>query len=111
MEYSAVIQPPVTLCSFIQRGTFSSIIMPQITRVLPHSMSVEPVACGAMLSWNRSGRNWFGCRPSARKAGAAGVGSAIIRGHVNRHSRDGNEEVGADSVGAKVLSKESVSGE
>ena len=48
MEYSAVIQPPVTPCSFIQRGTVSSIVTPQMTRVLPHSMSVEPAACGAM---------------------------------------------------------------
>ena len=44
MEYSAVIQPPVTPCSFIQRGTVSSTVTPQMTRVLPHSISVEPVA-------------------------------------------------------------------
>src|SRR5204862_16463 len=42
MEYSAVIQPPVTFCSFIQRGTVSSTVMPQITRVFPNSTSVEP---------------------------------------------------------------------
>ena len=48
MEYSAVSQPPATFCSFIQRGTDSSTVTPQMTRVLPHSMSVEPVACGAM---------------------------------------------------------------
>ena len=44
MEYSAVIQPPTTFCSFIQRGTDSSTVTPQITRVLPHSIKVEPVA-------------------------------------------------------------------
>ena len=44
MEYYAVIQPPATPCSFIQRGTDSSIVTPQMTRVLPHSMSVEPAA-------------------------------------------------------------------
>ena len=44
MLYSAVIQPPATLCSFIHRGTVSSTVTPQITRVLPHSMRVEPVA-------------------------------------------------------------------
>jgi hypothetical protein len=38
----------MTPCSFIQRGTLSSTVTPQITRVLPHSISVEPVAWGAM---------------------------------------------------------------
>jgi hypothetical protein len=33
---------------FIQRGTDSSMVTPQMTRVLPPSMSVEPVAWGAM---------------------------------------------------------------
>ena len=44
IEYSAVIQPPETFCSFIQRGTVSSTVTPQMTRVLPHSINVEPVA-------------------------------------------------------------------
>lgn len=44
MEYSAVIQPPGTFCSFIQRGTVSSTVTPQITRVLPQAISVEPAA-------------------------------------------------------------------
>jgi hypothetical protein len=35
MEYSAVIQPPGTCCSFIQRGTTSSMVTAQMTRVLP----------------------------------------------------------------------------
>jgi hypothetical protein len=35
IEYSPVSQPPITPCSFIQRGTFSSIITPQMTRVFP----------------------------------------------------------------------------
>jgi hypothetical protein len=43
-----VIQPPSTFCSFIQRGTVSSMVTPQMTRVLPHSTSVEPAAYGAM---------------------------------------------------------------
>jgi hypothetical protein len=43
-----LIQPPTTPCSFIQRGTLSSTVTPQMTRVLPHSTSVEPVAYGAM---------------------------------------------------------------
>ncbi|OQB92675.1 MAG: hypothetical protein BWX84_00910 [Verrucomicrobia bacterium ADurb.Bin118] len=33
IEYSAVIQPPGIPCSFIQRGTLSSMVTPQITRV------------------------------------------------------------------------------
>ena len=40
----AVSQPPETFCSFIHRGTESSTVTPQITRVLPHSINVEPVA-------------------------------------------------------------------
>jgi hypothetical protein len=48
MEYSAEIQPPVTFCSFIHRGTVDSMVTPQITRVLPHSIKVEPQAYGAM---------------------------------------------------------------
>src|SRR5262249_37250299 len=67
MEYSAVIQPPLMFCSFIQRGTVSSTVTPQITRVLPHSMSVEPVACGAMWFRNRIERNWFAPRASGRR--------------------------------------------
>ena len=49
IEYSAVSQPPSTFCIFIQRGTDSSTVALQITRVSPHSISVEPVAYGAML--------------------------------------------------------------
>src|SRR5579859_993274 len=37
-----------------------------MTRVLPHSTSVEPVAFGAMWFWKRMGRSWFAARPSAR---------------------------------------------
>src|SRR5437588_9226587 len=66
IEYSAVSQPPVTLCSFIQRGTVSSIITPQITRVLPMATRTEPLAFGAMPSSNEIGRIWFGARPSVR---------------------------------------------
>ena len=39
IEYSAVIQPPVTPCSFIQRGTPSSMDAAQMTRVLPVATS------------------------------------------------------------------------
>jgi hypothetical protein len=42
--YSAVSQPPLIACSFIQRGMFSSIVTPQITRVLPIVTSTEPLA-------------------------------------------------------------------
>ncbi len=44
IEYSAVNHPPVTDCSFIQRGTDSSIIALQITRVLPVATKTDPVA-------------------------------------------------------------------
>ena len=50
IEYSAVSQPPVTPCSFIQRGTISSTITPQITRVLPIATRTDPVALGATPS-------------------------------------------------------------
>src|SRR5207237_8552709 len=41
IEYSAVSQPPFTPCSFIQRGTFSSVVTQQITRVVPMETSHE----------------------------------------------------------------------
>ena len=66
MEYSDVSQPPVTFCSFIQRGTVSSIITPQITRVLPIPTSTEPLACGAMFNSKLIGRTWSDARPSER---------------------------------------------
>ena len=50
IEYSAVSQPPVTLCSFIQRGMISSIMTPQMTRVLPIATRTEPLACGAIFN-------------------------------------------------------------
>src|SRR5258708_2705642 len=83
MEYSAVIQPPVTSCSFIQRGTDSSTVTPQITRVLPHSTSVEPVAYGAMPLMNRRGQSCSGIRPSPRTAMVvarvvSGISSAML---------------------------------
>jgi hypothetical protein len=56
IEYSAVSQPPVTLCSFIQRGTVSSIITPQITRVFPIATRTEPLAFGAIPSSKEIGR-------------------------------------------------------
>src|SRR2546430_6295277 len=66
IEYSAVSQPPVTFCSFIQRGTISSIITPQITRVLPMATSTEPLACGAMFKSKLIERIWSDARPSER---------------------------------------------
>src|SRR5258708_9458302 len=72
MEYSAVIHPPVTPCSFIQRGTVSSIVTPQVTRVLPHSIRVDPLAWGAMWFWKRTGRKASARRPSRRRSGNAG---------------------------------------
>src|SRR5918996_343162 len=66
IEYSAVSQPPVTPCSFIHRGTFSSMVTPQITRVLPIVTSTEPPACGAMPKSNATERNSSSRRPSIR---------------------------------------------
>ena len=57
IEYSAVSQPPVTLCSFIQRGTISWIVTPQITRVFPIATKTEPLACGAMFNSKPTGRS------------------------------------------------------
>jgi hypothetical protein len=56
IEYSAVSQPPLTLWSFIQRGTASSTVTPQITRVFPIETSTEPLACGAMFNSKLTGR-------------------------------------------------------
>src|SRR6266480_2559617 len=66
IEYSAVSQPPVTPCSFIQRGRASSIVMAQITRVLPIDTSAEPLACGATFNSKLMGRISSGARPSLR---------------------------------------------
>ena len=66
IEYSAVSQPPVTPCSFIQRGTTSSIVTPQITRVCPIETSTEPLACGATFSSKSTDRISSGPRPSFR---------------------------------------------
>src|SRR6266704_3633099 len=66
IEYSAVSQPPVTACSFIQRGTPSSIVTAQITRVLPIETSTEPLACGATFNSKLSERISWGPRPSFR---------------------------------------------
>src|SRR6266481_8360201 len=69
IEYSAVSQPPVTACSFIQRGTFSSIITAQITRVLPIETKTEPLAYGATFNSKLIGRISSGARPSFRCIG------------------------------------------
>src|SRR6266481_2619444 len=69
MEYSAVSQPPVTPCSFIQRGTASSIVTAQTTRVLPIETSTEPLACGATFNSKWSGRISSDPRPSFRCIG------------------------------------------
>src|SRR6266487_1790235 len=66
MEYSAVSQPPVTPCSFIQRGTPSSIMTAQITHVFPRATSTEPLACGATFNSKLIGRISSGSRPSFR---------------------------------------------
>src|SRR4029453_19344027 len=66
IEYSAVSQPPVTPCSFIQRGTDSSIVTAQITRVLPMETKTEPLACGATFNSKLIGRISSGARPSFR---------------------------------------------
>src|SRR6476661_1129499 len=69
IEYSAVSQPPVTPCSFIQRGTASSIATEQITRVLPMATKTEPLACGATFNSKLIGRISSGARPSLRCIG------------------------------------------
>src|SRR6185436_16668243 len=66
MEYSAVTQPPGTCWSFIQRGTASSTMAEQITRVSPVLTSTEPVAFGAKPGVKVTGRSWKGVRPSCR---------------------------------------------
>src|SRR5438094_8237377 len=66
IEYSAVSHPPVTACTFIQRGTASSIVTAQITRVLPIETSTEPLACGATFNSKLSGRISSVARPSYR---------------------------------------------
>src|SRR5215468_9562962 len=69
IEYSAVSQPPVTPCSFIQRGTVSSIVTPQITRVCPTDTSTEPLAYGATFNSKLRERISFGARLSFRCIG------------------------------------------
>src|SRR6476661_3642656 len=66
IEYSAVSQPPVTPCSFIHRGTVSSIVTAQITRVLPMETKTDPLACGATFNSKLIGRIPSGARPSLR---------------------------------------------
>src|SRR5512138_486058 len=66
IEYSAVSQPPLTPCSFIQRGTASSIVTPQITRVCPTETSTEPLAYGATFNSKLIGRISSEPRPSFR---------------------------------------------
>jgi hypothetical protein len=66
IEYSAVTHPPVTFCSFIQRGTDSSTVAEQMTRVAPVHTSTEPVAFGAKSGVKEIGRSWSGVRPSLR---------------------------------------------
>src|SRR5262245_44670193 len=69
IAYSAVSQPPPTACSFIQRGTASSIVTAQITRVLPIETSVEPLRSAARFNSNWSVRISAGARPSLRCIG------------------------------------------
>jgi hypothetical protein len=66
MEYSALTQPPSTFWNFIQRGTFSSTVAAQITRVLPKETSTDPEACGATLGIKEIGRRSGIARPSGR---------------------------------------------
>src|SRR5437870_2721540 len=72
IEYSAVSQPPVIRPlpdSFIQRGTASSIVTAQITRVFPIDTRTDPLAFGAMPSSKETGRSWAAARPSRRWLG------------------------------------------
>src|ERR1051325_8319650 len=69
IEYSAVRHPPLTPCSFIQRGTVSSIVTPQMTRVFPIATKTDPLAYGAIPISNETGRSWLAARPSLRLSG------------------------------------------
>jgi hypothetical protein len=88
MEYSADNQPPGTFWSFIHRGTDSSTVAAQMTRVLPHSISVEPAAWGAMWFWKRIGRSWSQRRPSIRTVSVIGP----VRLGVFRENATGTED-------------------
>src|SRR5260221_2628852 len=81
MEYSAVIQPPVTFCSFIQRGTFSSTVTAQMTWVRPQLARTDPAAWGAMPGWKVMGRSWPGLRPSWRGFFGGGMGKGWVKGY------------------------------
>ena len=69
MEYSAVIQPPETPCSFIHLGTEGSTVAAQTTCVFPVAINTDPSAFGAIPGVKRSGRSWSFERPSSLPAG------------------------------------------
>src|SRR6266550_7376797 len=88
IEYSAVSQPPVTPCSFIQRGTASSIVTPHITRVCPIETSTEPLAYGATFNSKLRGRISSGPRPSLRCIGwNLNVAGTLCDEHFMLHER------------------------
>jgi hypothetical protein len=60
--HAAVIHPPVLFCSFIQRGTLSSMVAAQMTLVFPNEISTEPWACGAIPLSRVTGRISWGWR-------------------------------------------------
>ena len=63
MEYSEVIQP--LLVPFRKRGTVSSTVAVQITRVCPISIKADPSACAMNPGVIRTDRNWLAGRPSS----------------------------------------------
>src|SRR6267154_37964 len=65
MEYSAVIQPPPTPCSFIHLGTDGSMVAAQMTWVFPVAIKTDPSAFGAISAVNRRGRSWSFERPAS----------------------------------------------
>src|SRR6476660_1400805 len=102
IEYSAVSQPPVTPRSFIQRGTPSSIVTEQITRVLPMETKTEPLACGATFNSKLSGRISSGARLSFRCIGEKlDAGRNLCDEDLRRHKRRLlNDNLGARSCAA-----------
>src|SRR5689334_14538940 len=69
-------------------------VTPQITRVLPHSTSVEPDAYGATWFTKRIGRICSGTRPSARRFEFGVAVGVVTTRNVVGHRRQGNWIVG-----------------
>jgi hypothetical protein len=73
-EYSAVTQPRPLRCS--QRGTFSTTLAVQRTRVRPCDQSTIPCGCSRKSGSASTALSWSGRRPSGRVISAPGPGQA-----------------------------------